>query len=75
MRPADTLRLQRGAEHVHQLGARAVAELLAQVAREGRDLPRTLDLLDDWRAGLTPDMLRAAAGDRFPSRVLLQVPA
>lgn len=77
MSPAvsDTLRLERGAEHVHKLGARAVAELLAQVAREGRDLPATLDLLDDWRAGLSPEMVHVTAGDRFPRRVLLQVPA
>ena len=75
MRPADTLRLRRGAEHVHTLGPRAVAELLAQVAREGRDLPGTLDLLDNWRAGLSPELVRAAGGDHFPRRVLLQVPA
>jgi hypothetical protein len=75
MRPADILRLQRGAEHVHTLGPRAVAELLAQVAREGRDLPGTLDLLDDWRAGLSPEMIRAAGGDRFACRMLLQVQA
>lgn len=75
MSAADTLRLQRGAEHVHMLGARAVAKLLAQVAREGRDLPATLDLLDGWRAGLSPEMVRVAGGDRFPRRVLLQVPA
>ena len=77
MSPAilDALRFQRGAEHVHTLGPRAIAELLAQVAREGRDLPGTLDLLDNWRAGLSPEMVRAAAGDCFPRRMLLQVPA
>lgn len=72
---ANALRLQRGAEHVHRLGARALAELLAQVAREGRDLPATLDLLDDWRAGLSLEMIGAAGADRFPRHVLLQVPA
>ncbi len=77
MSPAvsDTLRLQRGAEHVHTLGPRAVAELLAQVAREGRDLPGTLDLMDQWRAGLSVETLTAAGGDRFPPRPLREVAA
>ncbi|MGI4944410.1 MAG: hypothetical protein ACRYHQ_28275 [Janthinobacterium lividum] len=77
MSPAvsDTLRLQRGAEHVHRLGARALAELLAQVAREGSDLRGTLDLLDAWRDGLSPTMVRAAGGDCFPPRVLHEVRA
>ncbi len=70
---SDTLRLQRGAEHVHGLGARALAELLAQVAREGRDLPGMLDLLDAWRDGLSPAMVRAAGADCFPPRVLREV--
>jgi len=72
---ADALRLQRGAEHVHRLGARAVAELLAQVANERRDLPAVLELLDDWRAGLSPELLHAIGGDRFPRRPILAVPA
>ena len=71
----DHLRLQRGAEHVHDLGPRAVAEMVAHVAREGLDLPGALDLMDRWRDGLSPAMVRAAGGDRFPPRVLLVVPA
>ncbi len=71
----DALRLRRGAEHLHGLGPRAVAELLAQVVRERRDLAATLELLDDWRAGLSPELLRAAGGDRFPSRPLRVVAA
>lgn len=71
----DTLRLQRGAQHVHDLGPRAVAEMVAHVAREGLDLPGALDLMDRWRDGLSVEMLTAARGDRFPRRVLLQVPA
>ncbi|MGI4942142.1 MAG: hypothetical protein ACRYHQ_16535 [Janthinobacterium lividum] len=73
--PTDTLRLQRGAQHVHDLGPRAVAELVTHVAREGLDLPGALDLMDRWRDGLSMEMLAAARGDRFPPRVLLQVPA
>ena len=72
---ADALRLQRGAEHVHRLGARALAELLAELARDRCDLVGTLDILDAWRAGLTPELLRAAGGDRFPPRPLREVAA
>ncbi len=72
---ADALRLQRGAEHLHRLGPRALAELLAQVAREHRDLPAVLELLDDWRAGLSPELLYAAGGDSFPRQPILAVPA
>ncbi len=71
----DMLRLQRGAQHVHDLGPRAVAEMVAQVAREGLDLPAALDLMDRWRDGLSIEMMAAARGDRFPPRPLLQVPA
>ncbi len=71
----DALRLQRGAEHVHCLGARALAELLAELARDRCDLATTLDRLDAWRAGLNPELLHAAGGDRFPRRPILAVPA
>lgn len=73
--PTDSLRLQRGAQHVHDLGPRAVAELLVQVVHEGRDLVGTLALLDEWRAGLSVEMMVAVRGERFPPRILLQVPA
>ena len=73
--PTDALRLQRGAQHVHDLGPRAVAELLAQVVRERRDLPATLELLDAWREGLSAELLYAAGGDDFPRRAVLAVPA
>ncbi|MGI4944835.1 MAG: hypothetical protein ACRYHQ_30480 [Janthinobacterium lividum] len=73
--PTDTLRLQRGAQHVHDLGPRAVAEMVAHVAREGLDLSGALDLMDKWRDGLSVEMLAVTRGDRFPRRVLLQVPA
>lgn len=72
---ADTLRLQRGAEHVHHLGARALAELLAELACDRCDLAGTLDRLDAWRARLTPELVRAAGGDRFAPRPLHEVAA
>lgn len=71
----DRLRLQRGAEHLHALGARALAEMLAELARDRCDLADTLDRLDAWRAGLTPEMLSAAGGDRFAPRPLHEVAA
>ena len=73
--PTDSLRLQRGAQHVHDLGPRAVAEMVAHVAREGLDLPGALDLMDRWRAGLSVEMLAATHGNRFPPRPLREVAA
>jgi hypothetical protein len=73
--PTDTLRLQRGAQHVHDLGPRAVAEMVAHVAREGLDLWGALDLMDAWRVGLSIEMTVAARGDRFPPRPLHEVAA
>jgi hypothetical protein len=71
----DRFRLQRGAEHLHALGARALAEMLAELARDRCDLAGTLDRLDAWRAGLSPELLCAAGGDRFPPRPLHEVAA
>ncbi|MGI4943474.1 MAG: hypothetical protein ACRYHQ_23395 [Janthinobacterium lividum] len=71
--PIDTLRLQRGAQHVHDLGPRAVAEMVAHVAREGLDLAGALDLMDRWRAGLSVEMVAVTRGDRFPPRPLREV--
>jgi hypothetical protein len=63
------LRLQRGVEHLHRLGPRATAELLAGVATRIGGLPCILSLLDEYRNHLTPEMLLAARGDRFPSHL------
>jgi hypothetical protein len=44
----NSLGLQRGAEHLHRLGPRAIPELLAEVAqRTGDDAPSILDLLTE----------------------------
>jgi hypothetical protein len=64
------LRLQRGIEHVCRLGGtRPVAELLRQIGTEHDCLDGILSILDAWRAGLTPDMVQATGGDRFPHRL------
>ena len=58
---AADLKRQRQIEHVHRLGARAVGELLYEDA-EGEDLDRALEAY----GRLTPDLLKALGGDRFP---------
>ena len=69
----DTLRLQRGAEHLHTLGARATAEALTEVADRIGGMPAILAVLEIYQARLTPAMIRAAGADRFPPRPLQQV--
>ena len=62
------LRRQRQIEHIHRLGARAVSELLYEVA-EGEDLDRALDAY----SRLTPGLLKALGGDRFPPAPIHEV--
>ncbi len=63
------LKRQRQIEHVYRLGPRAVGELLHEVA-EGEDLDRALAAY----SRLTPDLLRAVGGDRFPPVPIHEVP-
>ena len=70
----DTLRLQRGAEHLHRLGSRATAELLAEVAEKIGGWPVILATLTEYER-LSPGQVRAAGGDRFPARPLRVVRA
>lgn len=72
--PHDRLRLQRGVEHLHRCGPRAVAEFLVDLDRRVGGMPATLGLLTEYQARLTPQMLRAVGGDRFPRRPLRVVP-
>ena len=58
-----SLRRHRQFEHVHQLGPRAIEELAVEVAN-GEDLDRALSAYDR----LTPEMLKATGGDRFPAQ-------
>ncbi len=69
------LRLQRGAEHLHRLGPRAIAELLAEIGHQAGCMDDVLEVLGRYRAGLTPELLRLVGGDRFPPRVPREVPA
>jgi hypothetical protein len=70
----DHLRLQRGAEYLHGLGARAVAEFLAEISAKIGGRPAILGLLNEYESRLTPAMIRAVGGDRFPPRPLATVP-
>jgi hypothetical protein len=74
LHPLDQLRLQRGAEHLHRLGARPTAELLAEVATRIGGLPCIIGLLTEFERRITPGMLRASGGDRFPVRRLRVLP-
>jgi len=55
---AERLRLERGAEHLHVLGPRCVAEFLADTLRTN---DRMLPMLDDWLSLPTVEMVSAAA--------------
>ncbi len=67
MTPYDRMRLERGAANLHALESRAIAEMLATLAERVGGAPAMLGLLADYKR-LTPDMVRAAAADRFPPR-------
>ncbi len=68
MNALDRLRVDRGAAHLHALGPRPTAELLASLAdRIGAQA--LLGLLAGYEK-LTPATVRALGGDRFPPRPL-----
>ncbi len=64
MTPAIRSRIEAGALHLHALGPRAVAELLLELAPP----EQVLDRLDRYRR-ISPGLLRAIGGDRFPPRL------
>jgi len=57
------LLLQRGAEHLHQLGERAIAEFLAEIGTECGCSDQILDRLNTWRA-LNASTLQQVGGER-----------
>jgi hypothetical protein len=63
------VRLQRGTEHLHRLGARAIAELLAEVGDRIDGTPCIISLLTDYERRVTPEMLHVTGGDQFPPRL------
>jgi hypothetical protein len=72
--PLSRLRLQRGAEHLHALGPRATAELLAEVADRIGGMPAIMGLLTEYQQRLSPQLLRSVGGHRFPARPMRVVP-
>ena len=64
----DRLRLQRGAEHLHCLGPRACAEVLAEIGAQTGAMRWIIDRLGRYTT-LTPEMMRKTGGDRFAPRV------
>ena len=63
-----SLRRHRQFEHVHRLGPRAVEELTVEIAG-GEDLDRALEAYQR----LTPELLEATGGDRFPAAPIYKV--
>jgi hypothetical protein len=68
--PQDRFRIESGARHLHQLGARAVAEFLAEGIADGDNLSRLIDRLRRYER-CSRELLRAAGADRFPPRLQL----
>ena len=65
----DRFRLQRGAEHLHRLGPRAIAEALKEIGDTADCLSGVLELLDAWRAQPTRETIAAVGADRFPPEI------
>lgn len=63
------LHFRRNVERVHGLGARAVAELLAEVGAE-RSIQHLIDRKVERYADLDPDVIQALGGDQFASTPL-----
>jgi hypothetical protein len=73
LRPLDRIILRRRVEHLHLLGPRAVAEALAEIDRRIGGMPVILLVLAEYER-LSPSLLHAVGGDRFPRRPLRVVP-
>ena len=71
----DRMRLERGAEHLHQLGSRATAEFLLELAATIGGQPAILRLLAEYQNRLSPTLLRAAGGHQLPPRHMRAVPS
>jgi hypothetical protein len=66
--PSWDVQFERGAEHLYQLGTRALAEFLAEHGKDCGCAKALREHLDRWRA-LTPEVVALAGGDRFPPRL------
>jgi hypothetical protein len=68
--PPSWFRVERGAHHLVLLGARGLAEFLAEGVREGDDLTILLARLQRYER-CDPALLRALGGNQFPPRLQL----
>jgi hypothetical protein len=69
----DSIRFRRQVLHLRELGPRAIAELLVEIAQRADCAPVILELLDEYEDRLTPDMVHLVGGDQFPRRIPLLV--
>ena len=72
--PFTALRLERGTQHLYVLGPRAVAGFLQDLTARIGGMPAAVGLLAEYERRLTPGMIVAAGGDRFPTRRPVAVP-
>lgn len=63
------LRMQRAVAHLHELGPRALMEFLIETSILLDGSPTIQALLTKYQ-DLSPELLRAVGGDRFPPRPL-----
>ena len=70
--PAARPQFEQSVRHLHALGPRATAEALAEVAARIGGLPAITAILNEYR-NLSPTLLRATGGDRFPPRAMRKV--
>jgi len=64
----ERLRIDRAAQHLHTLGPRAVAEVIAGIAFRCDGLPETLAVLEET-ARFDRALLAAVGGTSFPRRL------
>ncbi len=74
MTSEERLRVEAGAQHLHALGARAVAELLIALTVRVGGRAALEELLVEY-CRITPAMAHAAGADRRPRCILRIVPA
>ena len=67
--PTAGLRFERQIEHLHRLGPRPLAELLAEIAHHTGESRFIADRVEAY-SGLDADFIRAVGGNRFPAMPL-----
>ena len=72
LNPFTRISIQRGAEHLHNLGPRALAEALCEIADKTDGMPAVLVVLAAFERG-SPGLLAAVGADRF-APILQAVP-